>query len=195
MRRTLPPSSGLHTTLHSGPPTLTDRGESKTFWFAYPQNASPSHLNVTNPTNSNIIVRSLPNVTQDFRKAHSITLGTLIYSAWAPVLRIHNISPQCLFNTIVTTGKDKCSPNQVNKPYGPPPVLRTDYVSLEVALPNSPSDPIDFKLVSPLGAREVESVMTQFARRQSRSEHKKAKEGGTSKPKKHAVVTHAITNG
>ncbi|KAJ7631853.1 hypothetical protein DFH06DRAFT_694313 [Mycena polygramma] len=216
-----------------------DRNESKAFWSAYLQNASPSHLNVADPTNSSIIVRSLPNVTQDFQKAHSITLGTLIYSAWALVLRIHNISPQCvtfattlaardlpianldamngptlttvpqrihfpdieslttldfvkgvqdglwgmmkhsqygmrdalqlthekagLFNTMVNiVTKDKRSPNRVFKPYGPTPVWRTEYVSLEVALPDSPSDPIDVKLVSPLGAREAEFVMTQF---------------------------------
>ncbi|KAJ7769954.1 hypothetical protein B0H16DRAFT_1776921 [Mycena metata] len=232
-----------------------DRDESTAFWTQYLQNASPSHLNVTDPDNSSTVARSLPNISQDFRKstlftsshyhslinplsAHSVTLGTLIYAAWALVLRIHNTSPGCvtfattlagrdlpianvdimngptlttvpqrihfsnieslttaeflqnvqeglwamtkhsqygmrdalqvaeektgLFNTMVNIVTKKHEENSVFRPYGAPPVWRTEFVALEVALPLSPSDSIEVKLVSPLGEREAGYIMEQF---------------------------------
>ncbi|KAJ7793903.1 tyrocidine synthetase 1 [Mycena olivaceomarginata] len=70
-----------------------NRDESKAFWKEYLQNAGPAHLNVMEPATGSIVVRSLPNISPELQKAHGITLGTLIYSAWALVLRIHNTSP------------------------------------------------------------------------------------------------------
>ncbi|KAF7362203.1 Tyrocidine synthetase 1 [Mycena venus] len=217
-----------------------NRDDSKKFWTEYLQNASPAYLNIMEPAKGSVIARSLPNISPELQKAHGITLGTLIYTAWALVLRIHNTSPAdvtfattlaardlpianldvmngptlttvpqrvhfpdieslttlellksvqtnlwgmmshaqygmrdalqlaeaktSLFNTmvnIVTKNKQEDA-NAVFVPYGPPPVWRTEYVSLEVALPDVPGAPVDVKLVSAMGEREAEFVMEQF---------------------------------
>ncbi|KAJ7446903.1 tyrocidine synthetase 1 [Mycena galericulata] len=83
-----------------------DRDRSRTFWTEYLQNASPSNLNVANSTSSSVVSRSLHNASQEFQKTHSVTLGTLIYSAWALVLRIHNTCPPDVTFATTLAGRD-----------------------------------------------------------------------------------------
>ncbi|KAJ7672322.1 hypothetical protein DFH06DRAFT_1319743 [Mycena polygramma] len=117
---------------------------------------------------------------EDNYPSSALQEGLIAATLSALVLRIHNTLPHCVAYATTLAARDLPIANldvmngpSPSIPFSPRtsaartrcssrPVLRTEYVSLEVALPNSPSDPIDFKLVSPLGACEVEFVMTQL---------------------------------